>query len=184
MYNFEVLLLKIQWYMKNTNIFGAIIIFLFFMASCDKNSEESNSNVNINELIEINLKKITIDEGITGTLYQKEGNCMPPIIDENSTCKTFPIKRKILVYEYTKTSQVDGYGPVFNAISTRKIAETESDYLGFYEIKLSPGTYSVFILEKGNLYANLFDGQGGINPVEITNDSLSIEHQKLDYAVY
>lgn len=171
--------------MKNFHLLLICIVLIVCLASCNKETKEDDnkSNVNITELIEKNLEKITIGNGLSGTVYQVEGNCMP-IIDENSTCKTFPIKRKILVYEYTTTSQLIGTGTSYESILTQKIAETESDSEGFYEINLGPGIYSIFVFEKGNYYANNFDGNGGIHPVEIIADSLSLEHLSLDYAVY
>lgn len=166
--------------------FTAIIFFIVF-TSCNKNEEskdtDNKTHVNITELIDKNLEKVSIAKGLSGTVYQIEGNCMP-VIDGNSSCKTFPIKRKVLIYEYTTQSQVIGSGTSYEAISTRKIAETESDSEGFYEISLAPGIYSVFVFEKGKYYANLFDGNGGINPIEIDTDSLLITHLRVDYAVY
>jgi hypothetical protein len=163
------------------------VLFMLSLASCNKNEEsqvtDNNINTNINELIDKNLEKVTIASGLTGTLYKIEGNCMPAI-DTISSCKKYPIKRKILIYEYTTQSQVEGSGTNFETVLTRKIAETVSDADGFYEVNLEPGIYSVFVHEKGKYYANLFDGNGGINPVEINNDSVLIKHLPVDYAVY
>jgi len=40
------------------------------------------------------------------------------------------------------------------------------------------------MVENGFLYANLFDGQGGINPVTVNSSGLSEKNLILDYASY
>ena len=63
------------------------------------------------------------------------------------------------------------------------VAQTTSDSKGFYEINLAPGTYSIFLLDDGKLYANS-DAYGGINPITI-NTNERVERQiVLDHAVY
>ena len=53
---------------------------------------------------------------------------------------------------------------------------------GFFEFALEPGTYSVFVKEKGLLYASAGDGQGGINPVIIEASKVSEHKLMINYA--
>ena len=139
----------------------------------------------VEDLYVHNEKKVTVGEGVYGTLIQAEGNCMPIINWEKTTCKNYPVKRKILIYESTKYDQVEQKDWVFyTEIKTKFIAEVESDDEGFYEIKLSPGKYSVFIEEKGLLYGRTFDSEGYISLVEVESGE-AIEHNlMIDYASY
>ena len=139
----------------------------------------------VEDLYVHNEKKVTVGEGIYGTLIQAEGNCMPGVDWENTTCKNYPVKRKIMIYERTKYDQVEQKDWVFyTEIKTKFIAAVESNDEGFYEIKLSPGKYSVFIEEKGLLYGRTFDSEGYISSVEVESGK-SIKHNlMIDYASY
>jgi hypothetical protein len=134
------------------------------------------------ELREHNKNKVSITEGIWGTLVKTEGNCMPPI-DENS-CKQFPIMREIVVYEYTTFEEAipssDSF-VFFEKVNTKLVATTTSDIEGFFQIKLKPGKYSVFVKENQLLWANLFDGYGGISPVIVESSKISEIELDVDY---
>jgi len=137
------------------------------------------------ELCIHNEKKISITEGIWGTLVKTEGNCMPIIDWENTTCKQYPVKREILVYEYTKMNETrHDEGAKFFEVYTKLVATTTCDEEGFFELVLKPGKYSVFVNEGEYLYANLFDGQGGIMPITIELSKVSEFFLNLDYADY
>lgn len=157
---------------------------LFF--SCKKNDDASDSHFwtnRIEELREHNKNKITIVEGVWGTLTRVEGNCMPVHYPESS-CKQYPVKRVVEIYEYTTLEQADYIFPSFFDVKTKLIKKTTCDEDGFFEVQLGPGRYSLFIREEGRLYARLFDGDGGINSFIVEPSTTSESNQKLDYAVY
>ena len=176
--------------MKAKILFSVIVIFYFsFSCSDEQNTPESESKDWTNKVEELNVynkTKVTVKEGIYGTLIQAEGNCMPTTVDwENTTCKNYPIKRKIRIYEKTKYDQVvQKDGAFYSEIKTKLIATAESNDEGFYEIKLSPGKYSVFIEEKGLLYARIFDGEGYISSIEVEPAKVSEYNLMIDYASY
>lgn len=172
--------------MKRKLLFSVVLFLGFCIFSCAKEEVESPKNVNLEELYEFNRNKVSISQGISGTLITMEGNCMPMIGEGNSesSCRAFPVMRKIQIYDYTLPSDVEGYGPQYEAVSTSLIGETESDKDGFFQFQIEPGKYSIFIIEKGKYYANEGAGDGGINPVLISNDSVTIRNLKIDYAVY
>jgi len=169
--------------MKNLRLIVTLI--LIFLGSCEsqKIPDEPKSIVNIDELIEDNIEKISINTGTAGTLLMKEGNCMP-MIGRSSTCTSYPVKRTILIYESTTHNNVEGWGPLYNSVNSKLITREDTDQDGFFQITLAPGKYSVFIFEKNKFYASGSDGQGVLNPLIVKNDSVSIIRLNLDYAVY
>ncbi len=73
-------------------------------------------------------------------------------------------------------------GTIFTGIKTALAAKTCSNAKGYFELALPIGKYSVFVLEPEGLYANYFDGQGNINPVEVmkcslTNNNISVTNK-------
>ena len=136
-----------------------------------------------------NKYKISITEGIWGTLVKTEGDCMPVAIDEDddvyeNSCKQYPVKREIVIYEYTKMNETRHEFAKFFEIYTKLVATATCDEEGFFEFALKPGKYSVFVREREYLYANEFDGQGGIAPITVESFNVSENFLNLDYAVY
>jgi len=121
---------------------------------------------NIEALLKHNENKITISEGLWGTIILREGNCMPTGGSWNS-CRYFPVQREIMVYEYT---------------FTKLGATTTCDEEGFFEFQLEPGKYSVFVKENGQLYPNVFDGTGGISPATVESSKVSKVYITINYA--
>ena len=170
-------------------IIPALICGVF--VSCDKQSTVNDFTDWTNKPVELrdhNRNKISVTEGICGTLVQREGDCMPGIIGEvrPNPCKLFPVKREILIYEYTKWNEAvlsNNSFVFFEKVHTKLIAKTMSDNEGFFEVKIEPGKYSVFAKEKGLLYANLGDGQGGIAPITVESSKTSeINWLQINYA--
>lgn len=138
----------------------------------------------IDELSIHNKDKVTITTGIYGTLTVTEGNCMPMGGGgKNNSCIKYPVRRKIRVYEYTQQKDVEGWAPFFKKVNRRLIATSFTDDEGFFQLQLPPSQYSIFIEEKGNLYASGDDGTGGINPVTVSSGVEEI-NLNLSYAVH
>jgi len=160
---------------------------VFLAVSCEnKKQQETQDWTNETEELRIhNESKISITEGIWGTLVKTEGNCMPVVVDyKNGTCKQYPVKREVVIYEYTKMNETSHEFTKFFEIYTKLVATTTCDEEGFFELALEPGEYSVFVREGEHLYANLFDGQGGIVPVTVESSKVSEKILNLDYASY
>ncbi|GHA72650.1 hypothetical protein GCM10007389_28030 [Pontibacter akesuensis] len=156
-----------------------------FASSCSK-EEAAVADEWLNDseaLYELNSDKITIEEGIAGTLTLIEGNCMP-MVPASTTCKEYPVKRTIRIYSYTTLQEAKTQEPTYFNPQGSPILSVEADEEGFYQAKLAPGKYSVFIVEEGKLYANGFDGQGGINPVQVQQSQVSRMNLILNYAAY
>ena len=132
------------------------------------------------ELQTRNKNKLGITGGIYGTLVKSEGNCMQTRT-YNGPCNQFPIKRTIVVYEYTTADKTKQTNNAFYEVYTRRIATTTCDDEGFFELALEPGEYSVFVQEDGYLYANKFNAKGGIARVVVTTSDVSEFNLNLVY---
>ncbi|HQA92427.1 MAG TPA: hypothetical protein PL115_02020 [Bacteroidales bacterium] len=157
-------------------------LLLLFLVSCEI-QDDPNYSGNLDAIIENNKSKITISTGIAGTLLKVEGNCMP-IIGSGSTCRTYPVSRTLNIYEYTTIKDVEGWGPLYDGVNTKLVATCKADKEGFFQTKIKPGKYSIFICEGKKFYANGGDGYGGINPITVKVDSVSHIVLRLDYAYY
>lgn len=150
-------------------IFLALSLTLFITA-CDKKDTPADTGCNINKTFEENEDKVSITSGIYGTVSMMEGNCQPII--EPGACTHCAVKRTVKVYAYTKISDAVKYNnsPVFfDSFSTQLIAETETDEEGFFQLNIPTGHYTIVTIEQGKLYANSFDGNGGISPFNLEN---------------
>lgn len=163
---------------------GFMIIIL--SVSCESNDEPVDiiQSINIDSLVLINASKVNIITGISGTLIKKAGDCMPMFNGPTDRCKSYPVSRTILIYNYTNLNQVEGWGPRYNSVNSRLVTKCNSDKDGFFQVSVNPGKYSIFILENDKFYANSLDGQGGINPVNVSTGNTSSIKIILDYAVY
>ncbi len=172
--------------MQNQKYLYVLLIIVFLLFSCRKDDAIISKWLNnTNELRKHNEAKITITEGVAGTLTLIEGDCMPAGGGVENTCKEYPVKRKIIVYEYTLMRQTEHEGgAVYTKVNTKLITVAECDKEGFYQVKLPPGEYSLFIEEKGKLYAGGADGYGGINPVKVEQGKVANGNLRLSYAVY
>jgi len=159
-------------------------ITLMLFIGCKKDEVNSDWTNKMEDLQAHNAGKVSIQNGIAGTISRITGNCMPSI-GEDSDCVEVPVERTIWIYAYTLQNQAsrdqDGY---YSDIQTDLIETAQSDDEGFYEIALPAGTYSVFIEEDGKPYANGLDGQGGINPVEVPTQGVVTINHRIDRAVW
>ncbi|WP_332914416.1 carboxypeptidase regulatory-like domain-containing protein [Algoriphagus boritolerans] len=97
-------------------------------------------------------------QGITGTITWQEGNQMPMMIEEgqaDTRSSPKPIKRTVRVYPLIKFSDLKMEEGLFTAVAEKPITEVESNESGVYSIQLSPGRYSIFIVEEGG-YSPIF----------------------------
>ena len=170
--------------MKTGHLILAFTFSALALTACNKEEEEITENWanNTAELYNSNASKVTVTQGISGTLTLSEGNCMP-IIDPVK-CKEYPVKRIIAIYPYTTLQEVTRHDFIYFTTDAAPLITVESDAEGFYQASLAPGIYSVFVQEKGKLYANGTDGQGGINPVQVDQNRVSSFNLRIDYATH
>lgn len=146
-------------------IAGLLVILLCCCSDNDTGPESKWLN-NIDALLEHNLDKVDVAEGLAGTVIFIEGNCMPG--SENS-CLRYPVRRVVHIHEYTHRSETEHQGGGFHKnIQTQRVAKVQTDAEGFFEAALPPGNYSLFIEEEGMFYANLWNSEGFIQASKVT----------------
>jgi hypothetical protein len=110
--------------------------------------------------------KAIIAQGICGSIVWKEGNLMPS--PDKPTPQGTPVIRELFVYQLTNQAQVTMVEDVFyKDIKTKLIKTIKSDKNGKFCMNLPTGTYSIFSKEDKGLFANGFDGEMNIFPVEV-----------------
>ncbi len=157
----------------------SIILISVIILSCSKDKDSEKSiNCSIDQIQELNEKKVTITQGVYGTVFFTAGNCMPGEVGSPSPCRTCSVIRKVRIYEYTKFSDVTPItqsSTFFTKVNTKLISEVQTDANGFFEVNLQPGSYTMMVVENGMFYANKGDGQGGIQPITITTGKLKAD---------
>jgi len=127
------------------------------------------------------------EQGIIGQLYWMEGNQMPMIVEDGEepiTQEKMKIKRTVRIYELTRLNELELSNGLFEAPSTNLVAEVISDETGQFKVGLPPGKYSVFTVEEDGLFANIFDQEMNVNPIEITEEEWVIMNIKIDYKAF
>jgi hypothetical protein len=128
-----------------------------------------------------------MDQGIEGQLYWVEGNRMPMVHEEGEKpeeSEPQTVQRKIRIYELTRMDQAQQRDGLFDDIPTELVAEAESDESGAFKIGLPPGRYSVFTVEEDGLFANIFDSEMNIQPVEVKEGEWAEMEIKIDYKAF
>jgi hypothetical protein len=125
-------------------------------------------------------ERVSIQQGVWGDVWFLEGNFMPTQPSGTTTA----VRREMRIYELTSLADVElvqpPYTDFFSRVHTRLVARTWSDADGFFQLRLSPGTYSLFAVENGSLYANSF-GDHGISPVEVKGGAVTPVLFRIDY---
>ena len=127
------------------------------------------------------------EQGIIGQIYWMEGNQMPMIVEDGEEPikqEKAKVQRTVKIYELTKVNQLEQANGLFSEPPTKLVAEVTSDESGHFKVGLPPGTYSVFTVEEGGFFANLFDQEMNVNPVEITEEEWMILNIKIDYKAF
>ncbi len=106
---------------------------------------------------------------------------MPHIGSGDDRQPAKPVKRTLRFYEPTTTDQVQQSGGFYSDPTTKLVSTVSSDENGNYTVALEPGLYSVFVEEENGLWANMFDGEGRINTVEVYTDSLTQHNILINY---
>jgi hypothetical protein len=170
------------------------ILLLFaagMIAGCHKDNSSTECPLPIScdmtKVYNENAAKVTITNGVWGTIANMEGNCMPIINPANTTCKTCPVKRTVKIYQYTKASNATasaGSTIFFDSFNTPLVAQVDTDVNGFFQLTLPAGQYSLAIVENGKLYANTRDAQNGLNPFTLTSGAQKVNATMTYKAVF
>lgn len=112
-------------------------------------------------------QQMQIKQGIQGQILWEGGNQMPSP-DAPPSRGRRGVERTVYIYELTNSRQATTTVGVFHTnIQTKLITHVKTDANGNFAVNLKPGRYSLFTKEEQGLYANLFDGDMNIFPVEV-----------------
>lgn len=123
-------------------------------------------------------------QGITGTVTWLEGNQMPMVTqsgDPATKSAAKPIQRTVRVYPLIKFSDLKIENGLYTALAEKPITEVQTDENGKYSVQLSPGRYSIFVVEEGGLFANIFDGEGNVQPVTVKENEWTLLDLVVNY---
>lgn len=162
-------------------------VFSLSLTSCIKDKVTAGKQCDIEKTRTENLAKRTITEGVYGTVGLVTGDCMPTTDPGPSHCIHCPAKRTVQIYQYTTMAQaVRSTTPpyYYDHFTTQKLAETVADEKGFYQISIGPGQYTIVTVEDGKIYANSYNGLGGISPIKVESNVALRANLTVSKAVY
>jgi hypothetical protein len=119
-------------------------------------------------------------QGIQGIVLWFEGNQMPGFDREPDPGEG--IEREIYIYELTNHNQGISVGVFYTSINTRLIAVAKSINNGEFKISLPPGHYSLLVKEESGLFANIFDMDNNINPVQVNSGQFTEVTIQVNYS--
>lgn len=119
-------------------------------------------------------------QGIQGKVVLRTGDHMPGPGKRLPPPSQAAI-REIQVYPLTNLSQVTTKGTFYTQIQTKLVAKVVSGPDGSFRLLLPPGKYSLLSKEAGGLFANRFDGENNIFPVEVKTGQLTPVEFIIDY---
>lgn len=163
-----------------------IIISICLFIACIKAGDKMiNDKCDMASIQQQNSSRVTITNGIWGTVSLKQGDCMPTT-NKTSTCSACPVEREIRIYKYTTLQDIEpatDNPSLAKSFKTQLIKTVMADDQGFYQADLPAGKYTVVIVEDGNLYLNVLDNQGGISPVTVSQGKVNL-NLVVDHAAY
>lgn len=146
-----------------------ISICLALLVACDNEPTQ----IFVPEL-DSNLPGIV--QGIYGLVLFWEGDFMPTYPEDDSGGDVYPVVRDVCIFEAVLHDDVEWtyveIEPGFSIhlatdIPAALVHIVRSNRNGYFEAELPSGRYSIFVREGGHYYANLFDGDGYVFPVEV-----------------
>ena len=121
------------------------------------------------------------DQGIEGHVFRISGNQMP-----SPDTKTYPpkgIKTTLYIFDLTNLTQVtrQDQSVFYSSVKTKLVKKIITDSTGYFKVELPAGRYSLFT-KKGTLFfANWFDGNNNIAPVQVFPEKMTSVEFKIDY---
>jgi hypothetical protein len=117
--------------------------------------------------------------GIEGQVFWQAGNWMPS--PDQPAPSASPVRRTLYIYALCGPNDARGDGTFYSQIDQPLIATVQTDAQGKFCVALPAGWYSVFSKEDKGLYANFFDGQNHVAPVEVKADQRSQLRFEISY---
>lgn len=126
-----------------------------------------------------------IKTGIEGKVEFKEGNFMPSPDGSAGKNSGKGVRRMVLIYPLIKETDTRKEGNFYTKIKKKPITRFYTTDNGCFRFTLMPGKYSMLVKEKAGFYANGFDGEGNIYPIEVKESEITkVDFQITYMAVY
>ena len=121
-------------------------------------------------------------QGIEGRVLLVSGNQMPS--PDLPPSQGRGIKTTVYIYELTNLDQVDRLGQTafYSRVGTKLVKKIQTKENGYFKVRLSPGSYSIFLMRDTAFFANRFDDKNNIFPVEVSKNKMSKIDVKMDHA--
>jgi hypothetical protein len=128
-------------------------------------------------------------QGIMGQVFWVEGNLMPQVSEDGSgpteISNRQSVQRTLKIHSLTHIDQLSIGDYLIGNIQTREIASIDTEQDGSFRIELPVGKYSLFTVEQEGFFANIFDSENHVNPVEVKSGEWSRYDIVINYkAVY
>jgi len=138
------------------------------------------------DLSDLNLETLPqkLEQGIRGQVRWLEGNLMPGISQPGEAIRMPAgkgIQRTLHIYQLTHRDEADYRDGFFANVQQELVTTVETNAVGNFSIALEPGRYSVLVEEDEGFFAGSFDGEGHLQPVTVTEDSVAQIEIKVDY---
>jgi hypothetical protein len=128
-----------------------------------------------------NEDRVSVNQGMWGDVWFWEGNfqlCNPP-------GTITPVIRDLYIYEPVNLDDVNitlrDNGLFCSDVSSKLITIVKSDSTGYFEVELSPGSYSVLALEDTLFYIMSWKKDGNINLVNVYESEVTYIRYNIRY---
>lgn len=123
------------------------------------------------------------NSGVYGLVSMITGNCMPIAGGGESTCNQSSFPTTVIIRQVTKSKDLEHYTHYSGNEEALLVVSTDDS--GIFKTDLSPGEYSVFILDDLNKeYCNSYDGLGNACKIIVKDTMYSEFNAALDRAAY
>jgi hypothetical protein len=170
--------------MRNFLLIGLSLLLTFCNGTRKTTGQEGATQEAQQEMKTQAGQQMQIKQGIQGQILWEAGNQMPSP-DAPPSSGRRGVERTVYIYELTNSSQTTSQDGVFHtAIQTKLITQVKTDANGNFAVQLKPGRYSLFTKEEKGLYANLFDGEMNIFPVEVKEGEVTTVEFLVNYNAF
>lgn len=159
----------------------SLSLLLTFCNGTQKSPQQSMAAQEEQGLKAETTQQVNVKQGIQGRVLWESGNRMPSP-DAPQTNGKRGVERTLYIYQLTNGAQVTTQDGVFHSnIQTKLVTQVVTDANGNFAVSLKPGKYSLFSKEEKGLYANLFDGDNNIFPVEVEEGKVTAVEFLINY---